>query len=408
MRIIRFVDDDGRVQLGMVCGDDSAEVVVDRIGVLGRTGLTTMLPGLRGKHAVVADDDANMRRLVEAVLDKAGCHCTVCCDGAEAMSAIQQEDIDLVVSDICMPHYNGYEIFAAAREQHEDLPIVLITGFGYDPSHSLVRAAQDGHEIVLYKPFTPQQLIDEVRHALEPSSGHLWEALQPSGKMASIMQRLAPIEPTDIVCIGRNYIASGTDRANLTAEDDLEVFLKPSSAVLSPGEPIVIPAFEEIDPRVACEGELAIVIGRDMHQMSAEAVLDSVIGYTMANDVTARHFQTTAGSPQWMRGKGFDTFCPIGPMIVTPDEADLGPTTEIRTLVNDNVIRRGRLGDMIRPIATILEELSNHMTLRAGTVVLTGAPPVLDNASPDVRPGDVVAVEVDGLGRLESPVEAAP
>ena len=124
---------------------------------------------LHDKHVLIADDEANIRDTIANILRKHGCKCTVCKDGYEAISFIEQMPggaFDLVVSDIKMPHRDGYEIFAAARRHSEKLPVILMTGFGYDPNHSIVRASQQGLSSVLFKPFKVDQLLENVRNAL--------------------------------------------------------------------------------------------------------------------------------------------------------------------------------------------------------------------------------------------------
>lgn len=121
---------------------------------------------LRGKRVLVADDEANIRSTIGDILRKQGCECLLCKDGYEAVNQIEQQDVDLVISDIKMPYRNGYEIFAAARRRRETMPVILMTGFGYDPNHSIVRASQEGLSSVLFKPFKVEQLLQEVYKAL--------------------------------------------------------------------------------------------------------------------------------------------------------------------------------------------------------------------------------------------------
>ncbi len=121
---------------------------------------------LAGKRVLIADDELNIRRTISEVLTKSGCICSVCKDGYEAINLIEEQDFDLVISDIKMPHCTGYEIYAAARRRREDLPVLLITGFGYDPHHSIVRASQEGLASVLFKPFKVEELLEAIRKAL--------------------------------------------------------------------------------------------------------------------------------------------------------------------------------------------------------------------------------------------------
>jgi len=126
-------------------------------------------PLLNGKRVLIADDELNIRQTIGEVLTKHGCDCTICKDGYEAVGMLEQGQFDLVISDIRMPHRNGYEIFAAARRRSEELPVVLMTGFGYDPHHSIVRASQEGLCSVLFKPFKVAQLLDEIHQAIRKS-----------------------------------------------------------------------------------------------------------------------------------------------------------------------------------------------------------------------------------------------
>lgn len=126
-------------------------------------------PILNGRHVIIADDEPNIRNTIANILKKHGCRVTVCEDGLEASNAIEANTFDLVISDIRMPHRNGYEVFSVARKRDEDLPVVLMTGFGYDPNHSIVRASEEGLAAVLFKPFKADQLIEQVRDALKQS-----------------------------------------------------------------------------------------------------------------------------------------------------------------------------------------------------------------------------------------------
>ncbi len=140
-------------------------------------GVTEALPEhqdplIQGKQVLIADDEPNIRQTIAEVLKRLGARCTVCKDGYEAINMIEQQDFDLVISDIKMPHRNGYDIFAAARRRCEDTPVMLMTGFGYDPHHSIVRATEEGLSAVMYKPFKVSQLLEEVRKTLGATAGH--------------------------------------------------------------------------------------------------------------------------------------------------------------------------------------------------------------------------------------------
>ena len=142
MRIIRFRASDGRMLLAEDHLDGAATVLLDAEGILGpKQDDLARKAILRGKRALVADDDEGIRQVISATLARLDCECTICKDGAEALRAIGERELDVVVSDIVMPHHDGYEVFAAAKDRSARLAVVLITGFGYDPNHTIVRAA---------------------------------------------------------------------------------------------------------------------------------------------------------------------------------------------------------------------------------------------------------------------------
>ncbi|MCU1439028.1 MAG: hydrolase family protein [Rhodoglobus sp.] len=205
---------------------------------------------------------------------------------------------------------------------------------------------------------------------------------------------LAPVIPrSKVVAVGRNYREHAAELGNEVPAEPL-IFLKPNTSVIGPGDAIVLPKQSE---RVEYEGELAVIIGSIAKNVS-RADADSVIfGYTIANDVTARDLQKTDG--QWTRAKGFDTFCPLGPIIET-EFTVAGGTVE--TLVNGEVKQSGRFDDMVFPVDEIIEYISSVFTLLPGDVILTGTPsgigPIID--------GDSVEVRVPGLGTLRNPVRA--
>ena len=207
------------------------------------------------------------------------------------------------------------------------------------------------------------------------------------------VQLLAPCEPTKIIAVGRNYAAHAAEHgAEVPAEPLL--FLKPPSSVIGPGATIVYP--EHLSAHVDHEAELAVVIGRRARLVSQAEALDYVLGYTCANDVTARDLQRRDG--QWTRGKGFDTFCPLGPWIVTDlDIADLA----ISCKVNGVVRQASRTSMMIFPVSELIAYASAVMTLEPGDVILTGTP---EGVSP-IKPGDRVAVEIEGIGILQNEIE---
>ncbi len=402
MRIIRFRNSDKRIILTDDQGDGDGTVVLDADGILGpRQEDLAHREILRGKHALVADDDEGIRQVVSTTLARFECECTLCRDGEEAIKAIVERDLDVVVSDIVMPHHDGYEVFAAAKHHSEQLAVVLITGFGYDPNHTIVRACKQGCEAVLYKPFTPQQLIAKVADAIRASgNGHFEPLVRGVERVRTGKKILAPMVPRDILCVGRNYGEPGS-------AGDLELFMKPRSAIQDPDAPIRIPPGDP-DPDIDVEGELAVVIGSEARNVAETDALQHVLGYVAANDVTARRWRRGDVPMSWMRGKGFDTFCPIGPAIVTSDELPDPTALAITTSVNGQVVRRGNTSQMIRPVAQLISEISRVITLGPGTLLLTGAPPpVSAEPMPGLRVGDEVCVEIDGIGRLVNPVAGA-
>lgn len=207
---------------------------------------------------------------------------------------------------------------------------------------------------------------------------------------------LAPVIPrSKIVCVGRNYRDHAAEMGNDVPKEPL-LFFKPNTAVIGPGDAIVLPPQSE---RVDFEGELAAVIGRVTRNVSAADALSHVFGYTIANDVTARDLQRTDG--QWTRAKGFDTFCPLGPAIET--EFDPTGSALLTTRLNGRTAQEAPLSDMIFSVADVIAYASAAFTLLPGDVVLTGTPAGVG----PMAPGDTVDVEIEGLGTLRNTTRAA-
>jgi 2-keto-4-pentenoate hydratase/2-oxohepta-3-ene-1,7-dioic acid hydratase in catechol pathway len=211
----------------------------------------------------------------------------------------------------------------------------------------------------------------------------------------SSIRFVAPVDPSKIVCIGRNYAAHAAELGNEVPKEPL-MFLKPPSSVVGPGEPVVLTPYSQ---RVEHEGELAIVVGRRCsHLRDSDDALSYVLGYTCLNDVTARDIQKSDG--QFTRGKGFDTFCPVGPHI----ETDLDPANVlVETRVNGTLRQSGNTALMIYPCAFLVRWISRMMTLYPGDVIATGTPAGVGS----LVASDVVEVSVAGIGVLRSPVHAA-
>lgn len=204
---------------------------------------------------------------------------------------------------------------------------------------------------------------------------------------------LAPVAPSKIVCVGRNYREHAKELGN-EAPVELLIFLKPPSSVIGPGAVIRRP---KISRRVDHEGELGVVIGRECRGLGAEDdVRPYIRGYTCVNDITARDLQNTDG--QWTRAKGFDTFCPVGPVV--SDEPDPWRGVEVETRVNGAVRQRGNTRDFIFPLDPILRYISRVMTLLPGDLIATGTPAGVG----PLQAGDRVEVTVAGVGTLANVV----
>ena len=207
---------------------------------------------------------------------------------------------------------------------------------------------------------------------------------------------LAPVIPrSKVVCVGRNYREHAAELGNDVPQAPM-LFFKPNTSVIGPGDAVVLPKHSVF---ISFEGELAAVIGRIAKNVSAENALDYVFGYTSGNDLTARDWQKSDG--QWARAKGFDTSCPLGPAIET--EFDVNGPAVITTRLNGEIRQQGPISDMIFSLAEIIEFASAAFTLLPGDVVLTGTPAGVGQ----IVAGDIVEVEITGLGILRNTARAA-
>lgn len=209
----------------------------------------------------------------------------------------------------------------------------------------------------------------------------------------SDVQLLTPVRPGKIICVGHNYLEHIRERQVEKPNLPL-LFLKPPSAILNPGEAIILPTQSR---QVDHEAELVVVIGRKGRRIPAEQARDFIYGYTIGNDVTARDLQKADN--QWTRGKGFDTFCPFGPWI----ETTLDPADALITCrVSGQLRQMGSTRDLIFPVDALVAYISSVMTLEPGDLIFTGTPsgigPLVD--------GDVVEIELEGVGKLVNPVKA--
>jgi 2-keto-4-pentenoate hydratase/2-oxohepta-3-ene-1,7-dioic acid hydratase in catechol pathway len=204
---------------------------------------------------------------------------------------------------------------------------------------------------------------------------------------------LAPVEPSKIVCVGRNYRAHVAEMDHELPKEPL-LFFKPPSSLLDPGRDIRRPSISE---RVDYEGELGVVIGKRCHKLAPnEDVRPYILGYTAVNDMSARDFQKKDG--QWARAKGFDTFCPVGPSVT--DELDPWSGVKIETRLNGKIRQQGNTTDLVFPLDVIIRYISQVMTLLPGDLLCTGTP---EGVGPVVA-GDVVEVTIEAVGTLRNPV----
>lgn len=235
--------------------------------------------------------------------------------------------------------------------------------------------------------------FDPLTAQVRPMRGHPYtdlDLVDMSLPLASV-RLLPPVLPSKIIGIGKNYAGHAAEMRSEVPDEPL-AFLKPSTSVIGPRDEIRIP---EQSQRVDFEGELAVVIGRMCRHVAAADAAEVILGYTCANDVTARDLQ--ARDHQWARAKGFDTFCPLGPWI----ETDLDPAAAVVTTeVNGEVRQRGAAADMVFPVARLVEWVSSVMTLLPGDVILTGTPAGIGQ----LHDGDHVKVEISGIGALDNEV----
>ena len=235
--------------------------------------------------------------------------------------------------------------------------------------------------------------------------GECWD----TGEPVTIGKLLAPLAPTALLCVGLNYRHHATESGAPIPKYPV-LFMKIPSAVQHPGEPILLPrhlASNQVD----YECELAVVIGKRCKNVSRDKALDHVLGYTCANDVSARDWQIAWGGSQWCRGKSFDTFCPLGPCLVTTDALPNAGNLRIQTILNGQVMQDWNTNDMIFDVPTLIEFLSGSTTLEPGTVILTGTPHGVGFArKPPVflQPGDRITVDIEGIGALINPVAEEP
>ena len=238
-----------------------------------------------------------------------------------------------------------------------------------------------------------------IRYSLNPeivpwaigSSSEILHGVE--GELPSGARLLPPCWPTKIVCVGRNYSEHARELGNEVPGEPL-IFLKPTTSLIASGDSIVYPALSQ---RVDFEGELGLVVSKRARNVKPADAWDYVLGFTCVNDVTARDLQKKDG--QWTRGKGFDTFCAVGPCLVTRDAVDFS-SLRVRTFVDGELKQDGAVTDMIFSVNDIIAYISAFMTLEPGDLIATGTPPGVG----PLRVGSTVRVQIDGIGGLENTV----
>ena len=236
-------------------------------------------------------------------------------------------------------------------------------------------------------------------------AGDIFNLFQITSEKVEIKKLLAPIQPSSIICIGLNY-RKHAEEAGAKFPEYPVVFFKGVNTLQNPGDAIQIPTHLRSD-EVDYECELAVVIGRACKNVSRQNALDYVLGYTACNDVSARDWQLKRGGGQWCRGKSFDTFSPLGPVLVTRDEIPDPNMLKIRTVLNGQVMQDWNTNDMIFNVPSLIEFLSGSTTLLPGTVILTGTPHGVGMAQKPPRwlkAGDSVTIEIEKIGSLQNPV----
>ena len=237
----------------------------------------------------------------------------------------------------------------------------------------------------------------------------LFSGLRPTGEAARIARVLAPVRPAAIFCIGLNYRRHAAETGAALPEWPV-LFMKSPGAVQDPEAPITLPtalASHQVD----YEGELAVVIGRRCRNVGRDEALRAVAGFTCGNDVSARDWQKRWGGGQWCRGKTFDTFAPLGPVLVPLEELADPLALGLRTTVNGETVQEGNTSDMIFDVPALIAFLSGSTTLLPGTVIFTGTPEGVGMAATPPRwlkPGDGVSITIEGIGTLANPVVAEP
>jgi 2-keto-4-pentenoate hydratase/2-oxohepta-3-ene-1,7-dioic acid hydratase in catechol pathway len=255
----------------------------------------------------------------------------------------------------------------------------------------------------------------QIHHAAQQADGSalviegcIFGSPKVTDRKADVAKLLAPVDPRAILCIGLNY-KFHAEESGMAIPQHPVLFMKSPGAVQNPGDPILLPSVLKSDS-VDYECELGVVIGKAARNVKKADALDYVLGYTCANDVSARDWQKNGGGGQWCRGKTFDTFCPLGPVLVTRDEIPNPNALGIKTILNGQAVQDWNTNDMIFDVPTLIEFLSADTTLLPGTVIITGTPQGVGMARKPplwMKAGDTVTVEIEGIGSLTNPVRDA-
>ncbi|THB78009.1 MAG: 5-carboxymethyl-2-hydroxymuconate isomerase [Desulfobacteraceae bacterium] len=236
--------------------------------------------------------------------------------------------------------------------------------------------------------------------------GDLFSDYVNTGRRVDVDALLPPLLPRAIFCIGLNYRAHA-DETGMPYPENPVVFMKNPASVTGTEQEIILPSSCIDPPQVDYEAELAVVIGKKVKNASREDALASVFGYTCANDVSARVWQKKGGGGQWVKGKSFDTFCPIGPWIVTSDEISDPQALDIQCRLNGTLMQTSNTSDMIFSVAELISFLSLSTTLLPGTIILTGTPSGVGFARKPplfLKASDVVEIGLEGIGTLKNTV----
>lgn len=400
MRIIRFLSDDGRILLGEDQGNGEALMLIEPRAVLDADPIAASLAMIEGSSALVADDDENMRKIMATVLSTMGCRCSIAEDGQEAMRIVQTEHLDLVVTDIMMPGHDGYEIFAAARQRHGRIPVLLVTGFGYDPTHSLVRAAAEGHSAVLYKPFTPRDLRQSVCEALHDTIDAIGPFL-PTGHRAGVQRVMTPLSPARVVVAGLHPPEPG-EPAGTGADSDLRVMIEPAGLVVDPGQEVTFDSIEPERAVIECQADLAVIIAEQAQDVSEDDALDCVLGLTAAHRISVRPAEPKTGRASTEIHTA-EAFCALGPCLLNTAALPEGSDLHLSISVDGVVTHRTTIADLRTSVRRLVRKLSRRIVLEPGMTIMAAQALGPEDCPADpvcVRSGSLVSVEIPGIGCL--------